>query len=259
MLTLGQPQDAFNTFQQLNVERPDPALLNNLGIVQLRRPPGSPGGRALSYFGQAVMADATDADLFFNLGYAYWLDKDLQGAVYWLREAVRRNPADDAAHYVLGVALQASGSSAEAAREKELARQLSSTYAEWEAKQPGANTVPRGLERVKTDIDVASSFRVESAIVASEQRDQRELATFHLDRGRRLFQQERDEEAISELRRVVYLSPYQSEAHLLLGRIYLRTGRPHEAINSLKISVWSDPANAEAKQLLDKATAETNP
>jgi Flp pilus assembly protein TadD/TolB-like protein len=259
MLNLGQPQDAFNTFQQLNVERPDPALLNNLGIVQLRRPPGSPDGRALSYFGQAVMADPTDADLFFNLGYAYWLDKDLQGAVYWLREAVRRNPADDAAHYVLGVALQASGSMAEAAREKELARQLSSTYAEWEAKQPGANTVPRGLERVKTDIDLAASFRVESAIVASEQRDQREQATFHLDRGRRLFQQERDEEAISELRRAVYLQPYQSEAHLLLGRIYLRTGRPHEAINSLKISVWSDPGNTEAKQLLDKAAAEATP
>jgi Flp pilus assembly protein TadD len=259
LLNLGQPPEAFATFQQLNVERADPALLNNLGIVQLRRAPGSPGGRALSFFGQAVMADPTDADLFFNLGYAYWLDKDLQGAAYWLREAVRRNPADDAAHYVLGVALQMSGSTAEAAREKELARQLSSTYAEWEAKQPGGTTVPRGLERVKTDIDVAASFRVESAIVASEQRDQRELAAFHLDRGRRLFQQEHDEEAISELRRVVYLSPYQSEAHLLLGRIYLRTGRPQEAINSLKISVWSDPANTEAKQLLENAMKETTP
>ncbi|HEY6360322.1 MAG TPA: tetratricopeptide repeat protein [Vicinamibacterales bacterium] len=259
LLSLNQPQEAFNAFQQLNVERQDPALLNNLGVIQLRRPAGAPGGRAISYFGQAVNTDATDADLFFNLGYAYWLDKDLQGAQYWLREAVRRNPTDDAAHYVLGVALQAAGSTAEAAREKELARQLSSTYAEWEAKQPGANTVPRGLERVKTEIDAAASFRVESAIVASEQRDQRELATFHLDRGRRLFQQERDEEALAELRRVVYLSPYQSEAHLLLGRIYLRTGRPQEAINALKISVWSDPDNAEAKQLLEKASAGVTP
>ena len=233
LLHLGQYQEAFNAFQQLNVERPDPALLNNLGVVQLRRPAGAPGGRAISFFGQAVNADATDADLFFNLGYAYWLDKDLQGAIYWLREAVRRNPADDAAHYVLGVALQASGSTAEAAREKELARQLSSTYAEWEAKQPGANTVPRGLERVKTDVDVPASLRVEDAIVAAEQRDQRELATFHLDRGRRLFQQERDEEAIAELRRVVYLSPYQSEAHLLLGRIYLRQ-RPRRRTRSTR-------------------------
>jgi predicted Zn-dependent protease len=250
LLHLGQAQEAFNTFSQLNVERPDPALLNNLGIVQLRRTAGAAGVPAISFFGQAVKADSTDPDLFFNLGYAYWLDKDLQGAVYWLREAVRRDPADDAAHYVLGVALQASGSTTEAAREKELARQLSSTYADWEAKQPGANTAPRGLERVKTDLDVAASLRVDDAIVASEQRDQRELASFHLDRGRRLFQQERDEEAIGELRRVIYLSPYQSEAHLLLGRIYLRTGRVPDAINALKISVWSDPANVEAKQLL---------
>jgi Flp pilus assembly protein TadD len=197
-----------------------------------------------------VKAQPDDPDLFFNLGYAYWLDKDVQGAIHWLREAVRRDPSDDAAHYVLGAALQASGSTAEAAREKELARQLSSVYAEWEAKQPGANTVPRGLERVKTDIDVPS-FGVESAIVAAEQRDQRELAAFHLDRGRRLFQQERDEEAISELRRVVYLSPYQSEAHLLLGRIYLRQGRTQDAINALKISVWSEPGNAEAARLLE--------
>ena len=255
LLHLGQAQDAFNAFQQLNVERPDPSLLNNLGVVQLRRAAGAPGARAVSFFGQAVTADANDPDLFFNLGYAFWLDKDLQGAIYWLREAVRRNPADDAAHYVLGVALQASGSVAEAAREKELARQLSSTYAEWEAKQPGANLVPRGLERVKNDIDVAASFRVDSAIVASEQRDQRELATFHLDRGRRLFEQERDEEAIAELRRVVYLSPYQSEAHLLLGRLYLRNGRLQDAVNALKISVWSDPNNAAAKQLLEKASA----
>ena len=31
----------------------------------------------------------------------------------FLREAVRRNPTDDEAHYVLGVALQATGSGAE--------------------------------------------------------------------------------------------------------------------------------------------------
>lgn len=254
LLHLGQTQDAFNAFSQLNVERTDAALLNNLGILQLRRPAGAPGGRAVSYFGQAVTANPIDADLFFNLGYAYWLDKDLQGAAYWLREGVRRDPADDAAHYLLGVVLQAAGSTAEAAREKELARQLSSTYAEWEAKQPGANTVPRGLERVKMDLDLPDSFRVDAAIVASEQRDQRELALFHLDRGRRLYQQERDEEAVAELRRIIYLSPYQSEAHLLLGRIYLRSGRVPEAINALKISVWSDPDNAEARQLLAEAS-----
>ena len=91
-------------------------------------------------------------------------------------------------------------------------------------------------------------------------------------------------EAITELRRAVYLSPYEAAAHLLMGRIHLRVGRPENAIDALKISIWSedsaaahialaeaylamrnsdaartelqraltlDPASAEAKRLLD--------
>src|SRR6185436_19336095 len=43
MVHLAQYQDAFNTFTELNRVMPDPAVLNNLGIVQLRRPAGAPG------------------------------------------------------------------------------------------------------------------------------------------------------------------------------------------------------------------------
>ena len=253
MLHLAQYAEAFAAFSELNRARPDPALLNNLGIVQLRRPAGAAGaagGRAVSYFGEAVKLDGNDSDLFFNLGYAYWLDRDTQGAISWLREAVRRDTSDDEAHYALGVALQAAGSASEAAREKELARQLSSVTAEWEAKQPGANAIPRGLERLKLDIDVPQTLRPEDLVVAAEQRDQREAALFHLERGKRFFEGERAEEAIAELRRTVFLAPYESAAHLLLAKIYMRNGRSQDAIDALKIAVWSDPANAEAKELL---------
>ena len=98
-----------------------------------------------------------------------------------------------------------------------------------------------------------------------------------------LAQAERDAEAIAELRRAIYLAPYQHEAHLVLGGVYLRDGRLDEAIDELKISIWSqdtlaahltlaeafiaahntegarselqaaltrDPANSRAKQLL---------
>lgn len=261
MLHLGQHQAAFEAFGSLHQEAPDPALLTNLGVAQLRRAesaypgPATPlgaGGRPVSYFGEAVTLDGGDPDLFFNLGYAYWHERDPQGAVYWLREAVRRNPADDAAHYVLGVALQASGNVAEAAREKELARRLSSTYTEWEAKQPGFNAVPRGLERIALEIDLPAALRVDAAVVAAEQRDQRAVADFHLERGRRLYEAGRDEEAVAELRRTIFLAPYDSEAHVLLGRIYLRSGREQDAIDALTIAVWSDPGNADAKQLLDR-------
>ena len=136
--------------------------------------------------------------------------------------------------------MQASGSGTEATREKELAKRLSSDYAEWDAKQGGRNEVPRRLERIKTDVDVPASLRVDEAIVAAEQRDQRDLARFHVEAGRRAFQAERDSEAIAALRRAVYLAPYDGAAHLLLGRTYLRTGRVEEAIDEFKIAIWSD-------------------
>lgn len=239
MLDLGQFGPAADTLGELNRQRTDAAIVNNLGVVQLRRQAGTSLVKASAFFLEATRADPTDADLFFNLGYAYWLDRDVPAAIEAWREVVRRDPADGDAHFALGVALQGSGSTVEAGREKELARQLSSTYAEWEARPGGANTVPRGLERVKTELDVPAALRVNVVIVASGQRDQQALAAFHLESGKRLFQAGRDADAIAELRRAVYLAPYQSEAHFMLGRAYLRAGRVVDAVSALKISLWS--------------------
>ncbi|MGE0444163.1 MAG: tetratricopeptide repeat protein [Vicinamibacterales bacterium] len=250
-INLREYQQATEALQALNGEQPDPAILTALGVAQLRRPAGvATGLRAVTFFEDAARLDPSDPDLHFNLGYAAYLDRDMDDAIASLREAVRRNPADDAAHYVLGVALQATGANAEGAREKELARRLSSTYAEWEAQQGGVNAAPRGLERMKIRLDAAGTPRVEDALVATGQRDQRELAAFHLESGRRLFEAGRDADAIGELRRAIYLAPYDSTAHLLLGRAYLRGGRTAEAIDALKIAVWADPNNREAQDLL---------
>ena len=216
------------------------AALNNLGVVQIRRGATPQTGTATYFFTKAAEADSGDADYLFNLGYAYLLERNSQGAIYWLREALRRNPADPDAHFVLAAALQGAGSTVEAERERTLARQLSSRYEELERRAPADKlTVPKGLERVRTDADAPRGLRPEQAIVDTAQREQRELATFHLDRGRRLYEREQDTEAMAELRRAVYLSPYEAQAHLLIGRIHLRAGRPQEAVNALKISIWS--------------------
>ena len=235
-LQLGRFQEALTGFSNLQRAHADAAVANNMAVVQLRRPGSGP--KASDLFREATTLDPADPDLFFNLGYAHWISREYPQAVAALREAVRRNPADDDAHYVLGAALQASGSADEGAREKDLSRRLSSVYSELDASRTG-NSVPRGLERLKMAIDAASLARVESAISAAGQREQRELVGIYLANGRRLFQAERDAEALAELRRAVFLSPYESEAHLLIGRIFLRGGRPREAIDTLKISVWS--------------------
>jgi tetratricopeptide (TPR) repeat protein len=240
LIHLARHGEAISELSALNREKKDAALLNDLGVAQLRRDANQPDSSAAGFFTQAIAANPADPDLTFNLGYASWLAHETLNAVRWLRETVRRNPADDAAHWLLGVALQGSANAAEGQREKDLAKRLSSKYDDWDKKQPAYSGVPRNLERLKTDLDAVGQPRVEDAIAAVEQRDQREQAVFHLQSGRRLYQAQRDGEAINELRRAIYLSPYDREAHLLLGRLYLRAGQIADAIDELKISIWSD-------------------
>lgn len=92
---------------------------------------------------------------------------------------------------------------------------------------------------MRLDLDSVRGTAIDQAITNTAQRDQRDLAQFHLERARRLYGSEQDREAMRELRRAVFLSPYEAEAHLLIGRILLRAGRPREAVDALKISIWS--------------------
>lgn len=238
-ISLKRLDEAFTTFNALVDAGPTAAAaLNNLGVVQVRRLATGQSGQAAYYFDQAVKVDPDDSDYAFNLGYAYALGRDPQAAIYWLREAVRRNPADGDAHFMLGFELASAGSIPEAQRERELARRLSSAYEQLE-KRPSADGLPKGLERIKDGIDLPHARQIEAALVISERRDQRELAHFYLDRGRRQFEHENDHQALDELNRAVYLSPYEAEAHLLIGRIHVRNGRLPEAIDAFKISIWS--------------------
>ena len=232
--------DAFATYKALLDESATPAVYNNLGVIQARR--GSvtaQTGKPAWYFTRASEAAPESPDYFFNLGYAYWLDKDTPAAIYWLREVVRRRPGDGEAHFVLAAALQAANNTAEGTRERELARQLSSRFDEWDRRprEDGVGGVPRGLERASEAETMP--VRVDSALVSTTQQDHQQLARFHFERGQRLAEQQQDREAMSEFRKSLYLAPYDAQTHLALGRVLVRAGRLREAIESLKISLWS--------------------
>ncbi len=244
LIELGRFDDAFSALTALDATTRAAVVANLLGVVQLRRGATPHTGRATYYFNQAVERDAADADYCFNLGYAYWQDRDALAAAYWLRETVRRNPADGDAHFVLSAALAGSGSRPEADRERELARRLS---ARWESAAPG-DGVPKGLERFK-ERGRRGPPAMESAIAAGAERDQRELAAFHLDTARRAYGEGRDPEAIQELKRVLYLTPYDAEALVLLGRAQARSGLLQEAITALKVAVWSAESAAAQVEL----------
>src|SRR5204862_4817124 len=108
-----------------------------------------------------------------------------------VRAAVRRVPGGGDGHVILGAALQQTGATAEATRERELATRLSSKYAGWDAKTPGGDPVPRGLERLAEALNPTAA-RVDTMITNAGQRDQDSLARFHLDAGRRAYEREAD-------------------------------------------------------------------
>ena len=247
LMELQQLDEAFAVLKAMHDASPAAAIFNNLGVVQLRRG-ATETGRPTYFLTKAAELEPDDPDILFNLGYVYALDRDPQAAIYWLREALRRDPTDGDAHVVLAAALDSSGSTVEAARERELASQLSTRHAD-AATRP--DRLPRGLERVRQDMEPARGSSIDQAISTTAQRDQRELAVFHLERGRRLYEAEQDREAATELRRAVFLSPYEAEAQMLLGRIHLRAGRPQEAVAALKISIWSRDTAAAQTALAD--------
>jgi tetratricopeptide (TPR) repeat protein len=241
-LNLQRYDDAFKRWQQMATEAAAPEIFNNLGVVQLRRGASPQTGKATYYFNKAIEMNAASSAYTFNLGYAYWEEQDYPAAVYWLREAVRRQPADADAHFVLAAALKATNAATEADRERELAQKLSAGYEEERAMS--SEPVPKRLERICDYLERPGAAYADSILSSTERRDQAELAAFHLERGKRFFEREDDRSALTELHRAIYLSPYQADAHLLLGRLHLRAGRTKEAIDALKISLWSEETPA---------------
>jgi Tfp pilus assembly protein PilF len=226
LVELSRFDEAFKSLEALYAERASAVVSNAQGLVQVRR-----GAAAVFYFNRAVQEDPENAHYRFNLGYAYALARDPVAAIYWLRDTVRHQPADSDAHLVLSAVLAATGKTAEAQREFDLAALLGTRT----ASRPAAisDKVPSRLERLPTDLDAPPTPHD-----AASENEKAEMASFHLDRGRRLFDQGDDRSAVDELRRATYLSPYDDEPHLWLGRLYARGGRVTEAIDEFKIANW---------------------
>jgi tetratricopeptide (TPR) repeat protein len=232
LIELKRFEGAFKELSALHTARRSGAVSNALGIVQLRR--GGPQAQPASFFFERAANESPGlTDYLFNLGYAKALEGDPAGALNWLREVVRRDAADGDAHLVMAALLASSGRSAEAARELDLARLLGSSL---DVIPASLSRPPGGLERVGSSPD--DSVLPGLNLTSPGQRDQAETARFNLDQGRTLFNEGKDREAITALRRSVYLAPYEDEPHLLLGRLYQRGGRVAEAIDEYKVAIW---------------------
>ena len=251
-LNLKKYDDAFATFKALADAQPTPAVLNNLGVVQLRRGGTPQTGSPTYFFNKAAEADPDDPDYFFNLGYAYWhrpryAGGDLLAARSGAAQSRRRRRP-------LRARRRARRRRATPPRRRASASWRGGCRRRYEpGKRPGGRAVPKGLERVKTTSSCRTRARSTRGWRRSEQREQRGAGAVlprsraaAVPAGKRSRGDRRAESRAVSSRRTC------AEAHLLLGRIHLRNGRVREAIDAFKISLWS-AETAEAHAALGEA------
>jgi Flp pilus assembly protein TadD len=236
LIELKRFDGAFVELTALHVGGSAAAVSNALGVVQLRRAAPAGTSPAAAYFARAATEDPGNPNYLFNLGYAQARAGNAKEALATLREAVRFDAAHGDAHLVMSAVLAGTGRTVEAEREFDFA-QLLGTRLDLAGLSP-TSRVPPGLEWIGTDLDVSGEPRRSAAIANPAQHDQEATAAFHLAQGRRLVDEQRDREAANELRRAIYLAPYEDEPHLLLGQVYHRAGRLTEAIDEFKVAIW---------------------
>ena len=218
-------------------ERSRPCSRTRSAIVELRRGADAAAGTAASFFARATTEDPGNTDYLVQSRLRAGARGRHRGrAVVAARgRAVRRGrrrraPRDERRARVdrtsgRGAARTGSGAT------------LLGTSVETSCRPRRAQGAA-GARAARTELDRRALARLDAAIGSPAQRDQQETAEFHLDAGRRLVEERRDREPMSELQRAIYLAPYAGRAAPAARALYERAGRLPEAVDEFKVALW---------------------
>lgn len=239
LLALGRLEEAEALLKPLTDENAEEAALTCRGLLELERRTSDGRTRAAYYFHEAVLLAPDDGDALFNLGYAYWVADDPQGAAYWLKEAARRNPTDAQARWLLGAAFRRQGLDRQARVEDAIVRFLTDEADAWASQltQDADDTGDTPIRLKDQMIDPADrQFAVSLRQALAAERRRRSAA--HLEQATTSFLAGSDAEAIAAATRAIRWLPDQAEPYLLLSRVHLRAAHYAAAAETAGWSVW---------------------
>lgn len=204
--------------------------------------------QAVQLLGSADRSAPDDAFVTFNYGYALFMNGRFAEAVEQLKDTIAADNRDGQALFLYAKALERLGRNEEAAAADDQARRYNSAYARWQTEWQKSQTVPDVQVRLRQFLSADDLLTRDPVSVVDESGRVQEV----LGKARELYAASLDEEALTELRRVITLDPTNGEAYLLIGRINLRRADQEPAISALKTALFWDSKLIDAHILLGR-------
>jgi tetratricopeptide (TPR) repeat protein len=245
----GDIPHALSTLVPLADEKVMPlvGVYNNAGAVSVEaaRNEKKPEERTrLLLQGITLLSRATDSSpddttVLFNYAYALFLNEKYADAAEKLEKVIAADQKDGQAYFLLAKTQERASHPEAANAADNQARKNLSAYAKWQNDWQKSQSVPNLTLRsrdVLNQVDLSDLGRRRDKEAASDNNTQEALSKI-----RDLYQQGRDDEALTEIRKVLIIEPTNAEAFLISGRINQRRGDQEAAIAALKTAIFWDP------------------
>lgn len=247
----GDVRNALSTLVPLADEKVMPlvGVYNNAGAVSIEaaRDEKKPEERTrllvqgITLLSRATDSSPDDATVLFNYGYALFLNEKYAEAAEKLEKVIAANQKDGDAYFLLAKAQERANHPEAANAADNQARKNLQAYAKWQTDWQKSQSVPNLTLRsrdVLNQVDISDLSRTKAIEAANANNTQETL-----NKIRDLYQQGRDDEALTEIRKVLIVEPTNAEAFLLSGRINQRRGDQEAAIAALKTAIFWENTN----------------
>jgi tetratricopeptide (TPR) repeat protein len=197
--------------------------------------------QGITLLSRAFDSSPDDTTVLFNYAYALFLSEKYPEAAEKLEKVIAADQQDGQAYFLLAKAQERANHADAASAADNLARKYmpQQSYAksqtDWQ-KSPALATFALRSRDVLNQIDI-SDWEHHQIKEATDNNNTQEA----LNKIRDLYQQGRDDEALTEIRKVLIIEPTNAEAFLLSGRINQRRGDQEAAIAALKTAIFWDP------------------
>jgi len=197
--------------------------------------------QGITLLSRAVDSSPDDTTVLFNYAYALFLAEKYSEAAEKLERVIAANQKDGDAYFLLAkIQERANHADAANAADNQARKYMpQQSYAKWQTdwqKSPSLATLALRSRDVLNQIDISDLDRRKTIEAANANNTQEAL-----NKIRDLYQQGRDDEALTEIRKVLIVEPTNAEAFLLSGRINQRRGDQEAAIAALKTAIFWDP------------------